>query len=119
MAKLHIVYATVAGFESGLRSIENAFPGVLSVSSVRTYSAADKAFSEDNNIFETAADRIRARDIAQRFGAQLEKNQPLGFEDSQALVVFPDNVPNNTLPILYKEGQLQNGHLWRPLFPRS
>jgi hypothetical protein len=119
MSKLHIVYATVAGFEDGLQSIENAFAGVLSVFAARTFSSEDKAFSEDNDIFETAAERIRARDVAQRFGAQLEKNQPLGFEDSQALVVFPDNVPNNSLPIFYKEGQLQNGHPWRPLFPRS
>jgi uncharacterized protein (DUF433 family) len=29
------------------------------------------------------------------------------------------NVPNNTLPILFKEGRIYNERPWTPLFPRS
>ena len=33
-------------------------------------------------------------------------------------VVFYDNVPNNTLPIFYKDGANYKGKPWKALFPR-
>lgn len=62
--------------------------------------------------------RERAMRLADEIGSQLEKRHPLGYEDSQALVVFPDTVPNNTLPILYKQGRKYQGRDWIPLFRR-
>lgn len=61
---------------------------------------------------------MKARKIAETIGASLEKRHPLGWEDSEALVVFPDNTPNNTLPILWKAGAKVDGKEWHPLFPR-
>ena len=76
-------------------------------------------YSPENNIFETPEERLKAFDIAHRIGSVLYRNNPLGWEDSQALVVFPENVPNNTLPLFYAEGVEYNGHPWRALFPRA
>jgi hypothetical protein len=38
---------------------------------------------------------------------------PLGYENSQALIVFPYNPPNNTLPIIWSAN-----NNWVPLYPR-
>ena len=60
----------------------------------------------------------RARELAYRYGSMLERKQPLGWKDSQALVVFYNTVPNNSLPILYKTGLVNHEVPWYPLFPR-
>jgi len=117
--RIMLVYAAVTGVETGFKAIEDAMGNDVVVAHHQELTQSDKAFSEDNNIFETADERLRARDIAHRIGSVLEKKHPLGHEDSQALVVFPDNVPNNTLPIFYKAGVSYNGQPWKALFPRS
>ena len=73
----------------------------------------DRAFSEASTIFADVAERDRARQLAESKGVLLERRQPLGYSDSQALVVFPQSCPNNTLPILWSRN---SG--WAPLFPR-
>jgi hypothetical protein len=113
------IYATIVGFEQGIRFIEEHTERGIAVISFKVLTEQDKAFSPDNTIFETAEDRRIAYTIAHSTGLVLQKDNPLGWEDSQALVVFPDNVPNNTLPIFYKEGAEYNGRSWRALFPRS
>ena len=113
------IYATVVGFEKGMKCIEEHIGQEIIVLSYKVLTEADRAFSPENSIFDTAEERNRAREIAHRIGSVLEKDNPLGWENSQALVVFPDNIPNNTLPIFYKQGVEYNGQLWRPLFPRA
>lgn len=39
-------------------------------------------------------------------------DHPLGYENSQALIIFAYNPPNNTLPILWSSKN------WKPLYPR-
>ena len=73
----------------------------------------DKVFSDVSKAFLQTADRERARQVAFGKGAILEKKHPLGYKDSQALVVFFDSCPNNTLPILWSGNKD-----WFPLFPR-
>ncbi len=117
--KVLLIYAVVVGFEDGLNYIKEHIDQDVRVICARTLTSAEKAFSEENNIFTTADERIRAHDLAIRIGLAIEKRAPLGYEDSQALIIFPDNVPNNSLPILYKEGAKYDGKPWKPLFPRS
>ncbi len=72
-----------------------------------------RAFSESSAIFSDPAERENARQVTEANGVRLEKRHPLGYEDSQATVVFYQSCPNNTLPILWSRN---NG--WFPLFPR-
>lgn len=74
----------------------------------------DKCFSEDNKFFANEYERSTAKNIAQKIGDSLEKKAPLGFNDTEAAIVFESNCPNNTLPILWKESKN-----WIPLFKRQ
>jgi len=113
------IYATIVGFDDGIAFIESKIDSEVVLLTFKHLTANDKAFSEENNLFQTADERMQAYEIAYKIGKVLEKRHPLGWEDSQALVVFPDSVPNNTLPIFYKDGIEYNGKPWRALFPRS
>lgn len=72
-----------------------------------------KIFSEESQAFPDQDDRNRGKQAAEAMGVRLEPKQPLGYGDTQSLVVFYDSCPNNTLPILWSQ---KNG--WSPLFPR-
>ncbi len=49
----------------------------------------------------------------------IEKH-PLGYKNSQALVVFPYNPPNNTLPIIWSSRFVKKfDRRWVPLYPRN
>jgi len=74
---------------------------------------SNRAFSENNDLFKSSGERLKANDLAFKFGERLEKNHPLGYSDSQSLVVFERSCPNNTLPIIWKENKK-----WSPLFRR-
>ncbi len=114
-----VVCAPVLAFESGLEYLRSELEPTVHVVASRSLDSSDQAFTKESSAFETADERLRAREIAHRYGCQLEKKWPLGYENSEALIVFPDNVPNNSLPILYKQGKLTNGQDWVPLFPRN
>ena len=72
-----------------------------------------KAFSDRSRVFQDPTDREHAKEIAERKGVILFPEHPLGYSESQALVVFSDHCPNNSLPILWSD---RDG--WPTLFPR-
>ena len=71
------------------------------------------AFSVRSRIFPNPSDRDRAKDVAEQKGVALYSEHPLGYRGSQALIVFDDHCPNNSLPILWSD---KGG--WPALFPR-
>ena len=73
-----------------------------------------KAFSESASIFQNASEREKAREIAESKGLTLERRFPLGYRDTQGLIVFYQSCPNNTLPIFWSRNDE-----WTPLFPRT
>jgi hypothetical protein len=74
---------------------------------------ADRCFHERSRIFSDSDDRERARAVCFDQGTVLEPKHPLGYRDSQAAVCFEMRCPNNSLPVLWKDGPA-----WRALFPR-
>ena len=107
----------VCGFQDAVEKVEGhlkqqGIPIELHVCDI--LSESDKAFSTTSRAFSTERDLVRAKEIAHAKGQALEKKWPLGYGDSQCLVVFFEACPNNTLPILWKGSKE-----WRSLFPRT
>jgi hypothetical protein len=70
--------------------------------------------------------RIHLRELAYSYGEDLMveadtgKVHPLGFNNSQGLIVFPYNPPNNTLSIIWSNRySVKFQHRWIPLYPRT
>ncbi len=110
-------YTLVSGFEKGAEMIKSASHNRVEVIIANPLESKDRAFSPKASIFQDERERTIAKSLFQKIGSSLEKNHPLGHEDAEALIVFPNNVPNNTLPVFYKRGRYE-GRLWTPLFPR-
>lgn len=70
------------------------------------------------NLFESDEERVYARDVLLQIGRELTPQNPLGWGDMGALVAFHNTIPNNTLPIFWSDGRV-NDRLWKPLFPRA
>ena len=79
-----------------------------------TLEEKDKCFNKDSIIFSNETEKQHAFQLVEDIGLKLVKNAPFGYNNCQALVVFSDSCPNNTLPILWKKSKI-----WRPLFVRS
>ena len=73
---------------------------------------ADLPLAKESTVF-TDAERQQAERMLRRYGEPLAA-WPLGYGDQCALVVFPDNCPNNCPPIFWADVEG-----WRPLFPRT
>lgn len=83
-----------------------------------------KAFVSSNSVFGYRRKRILIKKFCIKYGESLfsiedkvtrvTSNYPLGYGNSQSLIVFEHSAPNNTLPIIWS-----TKNSWIPLFPRS
>ena len=114
---IRVFFVAVCGFESGMRYIEEHLRSDITQVNVHfcdSFDRSDACFSDQSKVFTDQHERLRAREIAESKGVILCKPAPLGYSDSQALVVFSHNCPNNTLPILWEKNRD-----WIPLFRRD
>jgi hypothetical protein len=117
--RVPLIYASVFAFQGGLNRIksETTFTHVLSGI---TLSDEERAFTDNTAVFADLATRKRLRDLAEKYGRMLYPEHPLGYDDSQALLVFPHNTPNNTLPIIWASPKNEKapGVIWKPIWER-
>jgi hypothetical protein len=78
----------------------------------------DVAFAAEPGIWSNLEERDRAKALCEDLGACIYPHNPLGFGSHGLLLVFPQNCPNNSLPILHSPSTSSANRLWRPLFPR-
>lgn len=112
-----IFFVAVCGFQSGKLRIENFAESRMLPVKAHLCDVLDPSyvcFGEESCAFPDPVERLQAKEIARAKGMLLCKPAPLGFNDSQALVVFAHNCPNNTLPILWEKTKD-----WMPLFRRD
>jgi hypothetical protein len=121
-----LYYYAIIGLKDGINEIRKS--GLFEV--VETTEVIYNTAFDTGYIF-TAEDSGLAKDMASTIGEQLTKNKdkidPLGYENSGALVFFEHNSPNNSLPIFWASGKCKilealGEHTevnWTPLFPRK
>jgi hypothetical protein len=74
------------------------------------------AFAVDSPLWENESERNKAKSVCLNIGVGIYRDNPLGYGGQGLLVVFPNTVPNNTLPLLHSAAS--GSRKWRPLFPR-
>jgi hypothetical protein len=111
----------IVGFDRALRSALSAieeFGARVTVTPYKLLTEDDRCFSDTSRILANATTRSRVKDFclqtAKTHYPSLSRNIRLGFNDTAALVVFHDTIPNNSLPIIW-----HNEGTWFPLFPAS
>ncbi len=118
---IRVFYVVVAATEDGIvhvrRSLESGTVPIT-VYAGDQLGEDSKAFSGSSSIWLNAGERELAEEIARSVGDRLEARAPLGFGNTQGLVVFEGNCPNTSLPILHKRRKVLK-EMFYPLFPRS
>ncbi len=113
-------YFSIIAFENGMNNIkkESCFKDVYSTV---VLSDSDKAFSENSELFPEKVLRDKIKVLSEDYGKKLYPKGALGYDDSQALIVFSHNTPNNTLPIIWASvnNEKEIGIPWNPLFDRK
>lgn len=113
-------YFSLLGFENGISKVRQE-TGFIQVMSGRILSAENRVFDSCSRVF-TAEERESIKRICEKYGRKLYKDHPLGYDDTEALIVFPHNCPNNTLPLIWagenNEGAAGEIH-WHPLWERK
>jgi len=121
-----LYYFAIVGLREGIRELKKSgiFEKVLT-----TVEIQNKAF--DSGYIFTAEESGMAKEMASELGEQLTKDMngvdPLGYKNSEALVFFGHNTPNNSLPIFWASGKCKLLEKvgesieikWTPLFPRK
>lgn len=77
-----------------------------------------KGFEPHKKIFGSYFKTKAVREMCYKYGEQLYKGCPLGYKNTQSLVLMQHSSPNNTIPVLWSNNQYQ-GRNWNPLVPRN
>jgi hypothetical protein len=115
-AGLRVEFIAAAGFQPGVDKLEERLADLqlpVRVSVLEVLGDEDRCFHERSRIFPEPEEREFAKRLLMSIGRGLAPRSPVGFGDSQAVVVFSDSCPNNSLPVLWQEADN-----WKPLFPR-
>ncbi len=88
----------------------------IDISCIYTYKLK-KAF-ENDEIFKEEVERKQAKKILNMYEKRIAKRKidVMGYKNSQGLVAFFYNTPNNTLSVFWEQEAKVK---WNPLFPRS
>jgi hypothetical protein len=113
--RVHLVL--LFAFPEALQMLRKHFPKIK-VTAIRIWGDEVRALEPESGIFSDEGERRFAQDILRQIGQQLVPQQPIGHGNLGGLVLFHNTVPNNTLPIFWSNGVV-NERPWRPLFPRA
>ena len=104
-------------FAEAEQHLRGEFPDVC-VMVMQTFGDDVRAFEMGGDIFADDGERIFAQDAILQVCRQLNSQHPLGYGDMGALVAFHNTIPNNTLPVFWSSGTV-NDQPWEALLPRA
>ena len=99
----------IAGYASKIRQIEDTMP--MRVICAESIPEEKRVFHENNAHFSS-----QEKKILKKYCRRVDPRPAYvyGYRNTQSLVVFYDNAPNNSIPILHHAT-----NTWEPIFPRS
>jgi FMN phosphatase YigB (HAD superfamily) len=106
-----VLFLVLVGFVDAKEYVQGVEEGVH-VEVAYQLTEMDRAFFP-SGVFGDSYLANNAKGIFSVYGRELEPVYPLGYKDTQALVAFFYNTPNNTLPIFWS-----TNNNWTPLFER-
>ena len=109
--RLYVVAAIV--MDNGYSKITKDISGALILGDSHC-----KGFDPHKKVFGSYFKTKAVREMCYKYGEQLYKGCPLGYENTQSLVLMQHSSPNNTVPVLWSDNQYQ-GRNWIPLVPRN
>lgn len=111
----YLLFATTTGIEKVRK--ETAFD---TTTAIYELDSSFKCFSSQSRYFRTEVagiERVFCEDTCRKYGGRMmPAPHVLGFEDSQLLIGFHHNTPDNTLPIIWFDEP--GGVPWKPIFRR-
>lgn len=116
-AKLH--YLSMFASSDGLRTVRDQSKFGQNCATVFELDESYRCLGVASRIMHAAPAHIDGkvlRDMALFYGKILVPRHPGGFENSQLLLGFHHNTPDNTLPVMWSEGSV--GQPWTPAFRR-
>jgi len=116
--EVKVVIQSVCALEDGLDEIRKYLGDLPFEVLLFSFETREKCFAKPPESWYIDEDWSEIRRIALKYGVRLKPKAPLGYSDSQMLVVFHDNCPNNTLPIIWASST-ETEFYWTPLFPRE
>lgn len=118
--KAKLFYISLFAFNQGIEAIKEK-AGFDLVFSGEYISNQLSAFSEKTYVFKDKKKRKEIETFCLKYGNKLYPKHPLGYNNTQSLIVFPHNTPNNTLPIIWAShsNEKEKGITWFPLWERK
>jgi hypothetical protein len=111
----YVLFATTKGIDRVKR--DTKFDAACAVCEL---DSSFKCFATDSRYFRNVApeiDRDFCENMCRSYGQRMvAADHALGFEDSQLLIGFHHNTPDNTLPIIWYDEP--GGVAWKPIFRR-
>lgn len=114
-SEIEIKYLLLFATKDGKKHIKDNTQ-IDAVESVFELDDSYKVFHENSNIFinaSTVINKGKIKKMCEYYGMKLWNFYPLGYDNGQILMGFYHNIPDNTLPIIWRDNEL-----WRPIFKR-
>ena len=117
-SEVECVLLVLFGTQRGLSLVrsEGEFDDVRAVNELddthMTYGPMSRVFRNSPE----GISKEHSKHMAEQYGKKLFPRGALGYRDSQLLLGFHHNVPNNTLPIIWSSNRTM---AWKPAFPRQ
>lgn len=109
--RLYVIAAIV--MDNGYSKISQDISGAIILGDLHC-----KGFDPHKKVFGSYFKTKVVREMCYKYGEQLYKGCPLGYKNTQSLVLMQHSSPNNTIPVLWSDNQYQ-GRNWNPLVPRN